>query len=275
MFNKKRLRVGIIGCGTIGSQVACAIERQLSRHAGVAYLCDLKSAQALSLKKKLTRSSPEIVSFQSLIDKSDFIVETASTEAAAALIRTAWKQGKDILILSVGGLLKARAFLSGDGKRGKGTLYVPSGAIAGVDAVLAARAGKIRSVKITTRKPLRSLQGSPFFLRNKKRFAHIRKPTLIFEGSAAQAIRFFPENINVAATLSLAGIGPERTRVRIFASPADRVIRHEIEVKGSFGHIVSHITNKPSIQNPKTSRLAVASTIATLEKIFSPIKIGT
>ena len=182
--------------------------------------------------------------------------------------------GKDVLALSVGGILEIKN-LNRLLARSRGRVYIPSGGVAGIDAVLAAKTGQIHSVRITTRKPLRSLRSAPYFSKNGFRPEQIKKPTLIFKGNAYEAIRNFPENVNVAATLSLAGIGPKRTHVQIFTSPTYRYNVHEIEINGSFGRIISQVTNLPSQENPKTSALAIGSAIATLEKIFDHIKIGT
>ncbi len=189
-------------------------------------------------------------------------------------IPIALRHHKNLIVLSVGGVLQIPT-LQSLLKKSRGQIYVPSGAIAGVDAVLAGKALRIRQIQVTTRKPLRSLSGSPYFKMRRLDLAKIKRPTLIFDGSAFQAIRCFPQNINVAATLSLAGIGPRKTRVRIFASPTYHYNTHEIEIKGGFGRIVTKVRNVPSGENPKTSALAIGSTVALLEKLFDRLKVGT
>ncbi|OGW87038.1 MAG: hypothetical protein A3C35_00760 [Omnitrophica bacterium RIFCSPHIGHO2_02_FULL_46_11] len=268
------IQLGIIGCGTIGSALAKAVEKKFSRIARLAYVSDINPVQIEKFRKKIAASKFRAVPVSHLIQKSDFIIETASLCAAEQVIPKVLKSGKDILVLSVGGILNIK-HLQSLIRKSRGHIYIPSGGIAGIDAVLASKTGTINSVRITTRKPLSSLQNSPYFLRNRSRLGAIRKPKLVFEGNAAEAIRNFPENVNVAVTLSLAGIGPERTRVRIFTSPTYRYNMHEIEIKSSFGQIVTHVTNIPARENPKTSALAIGSAVATLEKIFSRFKIGT
>ena len=268
------IQVGIIGCGNIGSALARAIQKRFSKFARLAYVADVNPKQIQKLHKKIKSSRFRAVSINQLVKKSDFIIETASVGASREVIPKVLKAGKDILVLSVGGILH----ISNLGRlvaNSRGHIYIPSGGIGGIDAVLAARTGKIHSVRITTTKPLRSLQSAPYFLRNGFRLKKIKKPTLIFQGNALQAIRNFPENVNVAATLSLAGIGPLKTHVQIFASPTSRYNKHEIEVEGSFGRMRTQVTNLPSRENPKTSALAIGSAIATLEKIFKTVKIGT
>ncbi|MBI1977621.1 MAG: DUF108 domain-containing protein [Candidatus Omnitrophica bacterium] len=268
------VRIGIVGCGTIGSHLAQTIEQKFSRTARLSYVSDRHPAHIEKLKRKLRLSHPKTVSTSELIRQSDFIIETASVQASQEMIPNVLKLGKEALILSVGGLLKIKGLRQLLAKS-RGRIYVPSGAIAGIDAVLAARKGTIKSVCITTRKPLKSLQGSPYFNRYRSRFEKIKKPTCIFKGNAWKAIQNFPENVNVAATLSLAGVGPQKTKVQIFTSPSYRHNQHEIEVEWSLGRISTQVINLPSRENPKTSALAIASAIATLGKIFSNFKVGT
>lgn len=264
------LKIGLVGCGAIGSELARAITNDFGQVAKLVYLCD-KDPQAIqSLKTKL-KISPARVSIPELIKKSDFIIEAASQQAVLEMVPLALRFGKKLMVLSVGGLShfpKKLLF------RSKGTLYVPSGAVVGVDALQAASLGKIKRVTITTYKPLESLKGAPFF----KRWGWkniIRKPTVVFSGTAKSAVSLFPQNINVAATLSLAGIGFNRTQVRIVTSPEFKRNTHEIVFEGDFGRVRCVAENVPSKANPKTSALTVYSTIACLKKIFSSFKIGT
>ncbi|MBI4394753.1 MAG: DUF108 domain-containing protein [Candidatus Omnitrophica bacterium] len=268
------IQIGIIGCGTIGSVLAKTIQTKFSRFARLSYVSDINPAQIEKLRKKLKSVPFRSVSTPELIKKSGFVIETASVKAAEEVIPKVLRQGKDVLILSVGGILKVKN-LDRLLAKSSGHIYVPSGGIAGVDAVLAARMGQIKRVQITTRKPLRSLENAPFFLESGLRPEQIKKPTLIFQGNAAEAIDNFPENVNVAVTLSLAGVGARKTRVRVFTSPTYRHNMHEIQIEGSFGRMISQVMNLPSRENPKTSALAIASAIAILEKIFKRIKIGT
>lgn len=267
------IKVGIIGCGTIGSALARAIGKRFKKVARLAFVSDINPDQIKKLRRHV-HSYFRTASIPELIQKSDLVIETASVGAAAQAVPLALRLGKDILTLSVGGLIRIpnlNRLLS----RAKANLHLASGAIAGIDAVLGTRTGQIQSVRITTRKPLKSLRRAPYFEKRQSLLKKIKKPTLIFQGSAAQAIRNFPENVNVAVTLSLAGMGPQRTRVRIFTSPTYRYNMHEIEIKSRFGRITTRVVNLPSRENPKTSALAIGSAVATLEKIFNRLKVGT
>ncbi|MBI4367822.1 MAG: DUF108 domain-containing protein [Candidatus Omnitrophica bacterium] len=268
------IRIGIIGCGTIGSAIAQAVQKKFSRFARLACISDINPDQIKKIRQKLKQARLKAQTLSKLIQQVDLVIETASVGAAEEAIPQALKNGKDILVLSVGGVLRIKnltALLA----RSKGRVYIPSGAVAGIDSVLAAKTGRIQSVRITTRKPLKSLKSAPYFLNHGFDPRRIQKSTLIFKGNVLKAIRYFPENINVAATLSLAGIGPQKTQVQIFTSPTFRYNQHEIEVKGRFGRMVSQVTNFPSQNNPKTSVLAIGSAIAALEKIFSRFRVGT
>ncbi len=135
--------------------------------------------------------------------------------------------------------------------------------------------GRLTSVTLTTRKPPRAFRGAPGLARRGIRPERVRAPKLLFQGSARKAAALFPQNINVAATLALAGLGPARTRVRIIADPRVRANIHEIEARGSFGKLTVRAENRASARNPKTSQLAIQSAVALLERILRPIRIGS
>ena len=152
---------------------------------------------------------------------------------------------------------------------------MPSGAICGLDGVKSAMMGRVDRVTLITRKPPHGFQGAPYILEHNIDLNSIHEETILFQGSAKEAIRGFPQNVNVAIALSFAGIGPEKTRVRIVCSPQYKANSHEIEVEGEFGKLIAKTENVPAPQNPKTSYLAVLSTIATLKGILDYPKIGT
>jgi aspartate dehydrogenase len=182
--------------------------------------------------------------------------------------------GKDVMIMSTGGLLENPGILRTAEKKGS-KVYLPSGAVCGLDGIKAARIGKIRSLTLTTRKPARGLLGAPYIVKKGIDLKRIKKETTIFSGSATEAVKAFPKNINVSATLSLAGLGAKKTRVRIITSPKYRSNTHEVELIGSSGRIYTRCENVPSSENPKTSMLAAFSAIATLKGIVESVKIGT
>lgn len=269
----KALSIGVIGLGAIGSRLVEILGREFSGQASVDFLCDLKQDQIQDAKKRFAPGA-KAISWEGLVKKSDLIIEAASQDIALKVAEKALEQDKQILVLSVGGLLVFNG-LKPLLTKTKGKLWIPSGALAGVDALMAAGQGQIRRVTLTTRKPLAGLEGAPYLKKKNIHLSSIKEPTLIFEGNAKEAISAFPKNVNVAATLALAGLGPEKTEVRIFASPTYRYNQHEVEIEGDFGRIRTQVENFPTPNNPRTSELAVLSAVATLKKIFGPISIGT
>lgn len=267
------MKIGIIGCGTIGSALAEAIEERFSKTAQLAALCDIDQEKARRLAGSL-KSNPLIVGLEELIQRSDLAVEAASAAISGEVARKAITAGKDVMVMSVGGLLEERGLFE-EARKGGRCIYVPSGALCGLDGVKSASGAKIDKVTLTTKKPPKSLAGAPYLAEKGIDLQDIKQETVLFEGSAREAVKGFPKNVNVAAALSLAGIGPEKTRIRIITSPHYQANVHEVEVEGEFGKLVARTENVPSPQNPKTSFLAVLSAIATLGGILDKVKIGT
>ncbi|NQT06252.1 MAG: DUF108 domain-containing protein, partial [Candidatus Omnitrophica bacterium] len=200
--------------------------------------------------------------------------ESASAAAVPEILKKAINAGKDIMVMSVGGLV-ADEDLIGLAKKSGSTLYIPSGAICGLDGVKAAAMKGIEEAILTTRKPPKGLKDAPYINKKAIDLDSLKSDKVIFDGTAQEAVREFPKNINVSAVLSLAGIGAKKTRVRIICSPGQKSNIHEIEVKGEFGKLTARTENVPSPNNPKTSFLAALSAIATLKGIVENIKIGT
>jgi aspartate dehydrogenase len=269
----KKIKVGIVGCGAIGSGLAKAITLKFKKEAQLVALCDINKDKARKLAGSL-KVKIEAVSLDSLIKKSDFIIEAASKEISATVAKKAIVKGKDVLIMSVGGLLK-NLQLFRLARKNNCKIYIPSGALCGIDGVKAASIGRISKVTLTSKKPPAGFSNAPYVIKNKINLNFLNKETLIFEGSAEEAVEGFPQNINVAAVLSLAGIGAKNTKVKIIASPGKNVNSHEIEAEGEFGRLIARTDNIPSPGNPKTSYLAILSAMATLKNVFSPVKIGT
>lgn len=266
------VKIGIIGCGTIGAALAKAIPREFAGRARLAYLCEHHAEKAEKLRKQIS-SSVRIVEMDYLIRHSDIIIEAASAAISEGIASRALAQGKQILILSVGGLLLGdwRKLL----KTSKGRLWIPSGAVAGIDAIVAAGEAKISKVKLITRKPPAGLDSAPYFKTRRFPMLKGKREVRVFKGNALQAMKAFPQNINVSAVLSLAGLGPQKTEVEIWTSLSYRTNTHEVFAEGDFGSLHAVTRNVPSRENPKTSALAVYSALATLRRLFSRVRIGT
>ena len=265
-------KVGLIGCGTIGTGLARYIKTKLSARLSLAFLCDSNDNAARQLQKRYAPRAVR-VSFDELLKKSDLIIEAATGSVVPQLVRKGLRTHKTILVMSIGGLLALKD-LPALIKKTSGELLLPSGAIAGLDAVAAARQATLTRVRITTAKPVAGLRGAPYFEKKGIDLSRIKKPTIVFEGNALQAIRHFPKNINVAALLSVAAGGPRKVAVRIITSPAFTRNTHTVEIEGSFGKATMTTENLPSPDNPKTSYLAILSACAMLEKTITPMKIG-
>jgi aspartate dehydrogenase len=267
------LKVGIVGCGAIGSALARAIDGDIPQAELVAVF-DRDGQKAARLVSSL-KKAPKILSTNELIKVSDLVVEAASKDIAATLARRVVENGKDCMVMSTGGMISEVDIFNLARARGC-KVYLPSGALVGIDGVKSASCGKIYSVTLITSKSPKALDGAPYILKKHIDLDSISKETVIFEGSAAEAVAGFPANINVAATLSLASFGPKRVKVRIVVDPHLKNNNvHEIRVEGKFGRLFARTESLFSPDNPRTSYLAVLSAIATLKDICSSVKIGT
>jgi len=278
-MKKSALRVGLIGCGAIGTTLAQAID---SGRAGKIHLTIVYDSipqrsknlvRGLSKKPKIAEKPEQLIKNEGV----DLVIEAASQDAVRQYAEKVLRAGKDLMLMSVGALVdykllsRIRSLAERTGRR----VYVPSGAIAGLDGLRAAAIGRIYEVVLTTRKPPKGLKGAPFIKQKKIDLDAINVAKKIYEGTAQEACKFFPDNVNVAAALSLAGIGPKKTIVRIVADPGINRNIHEISVRGEFGELRARIENVPSPENPKTSYLAAVSAIANLRKITENILVGT
>ena len=270
-------RIGLLGCGSIGTQIALAIDSG-KIPATLTHVFDDSKEKSKLLVEKLT-NKPEIVENSHLLSSNpvDIVVEAASQDAVRDAGLSILQNKKDLLIMSVGALLDESIYdiLSDACKDFKKTIYLPSGAIAGLDGIKSVK-DELESLSITTTKHPRSLKGAKFFENSDVNLDEIKSSTVIFEGIAKEAVSLFPANINVAALLSLTGIGSEKTKVKIVADPNTDKNTHHIEAEGKFGKMTFTIENYPDENNPKTSRLAILSAIETLRKYCSDdIQIGT
>lgn len=267
------VRVGLVGCGTIGSQLALAVQRKYPAAARMTGLHDADRSRAAALQRRL-RSHPPILSLPALIHSSHLVIEAASAGVALEVVQRALRAKRSVLVMSVGGLLRGSSWQR-LARRSGATVYIPSGALAGLDGVKAMAVGRIRRVSLTTRKPPRAFAGSAYVRGRGLALERLRKATLLFEGPPGQAVKAFPQNTNVAAALALASRVPHsRIRIRVVADPSVRRNTHELDVQGDGGRIRCTIESRPSA-NPKTSEMAVRSAVATLERIFGSIAIGT
>jgi aspartate dehydrogenase len=271
----KLLKIGIVGCGAIGSSLAKVIISDFSRKAQLVSLYDVDIEKTYSLVSKLDNKKLVALNLEDLINKVDLVIEATKVDSVFDIAKKTISSSKDIMIMSAGGAIKHYSELAALAEEKDVRVFIPSGAISGIDGLKASASSKIHKVILTTKKPPKAFFGVPYVLKRQIRLDNISEDTVIFEGDALTAIRAFPQNVNVAATLSMAGIGPELTIVRIVACPKIDKNIHEIEVESDAGKIFSRIENVIHPDNPKTSYLAVLSAVATLKQILNPVKIGT
>lgn len=272
----KLLKIGIIGCGAIGSSLAEAIVKELSGKATLVALYDRDAEKAKKLSLRVSKNKSRTVrNCAQLIRKSNLVIESAQVSSAWDIARCALVNGRDIMIMSVGGIIDRIQQLSHLARRHNSRVYIPSGAISGIDALKAAKIGKIKKVTLTTRKNPESFKGVKFVEDKKIQLHTIKKDMVLFSGPARRAVKYFPQNINVAAVLSIAGIGQDKTYVKIIASPSAKKNIHEIQIESHAGKIFTRTENNVHPDNPKTSYLAVLAARATLKQILEPVRIGT
>ena len=263
-------RVGVFGLGAIGRPVVRALAAGMP---GLA-LAGATSRDAGRAREFLASvpGAPPFLGFEELLERADIVVEAATQAALVARAPAILEAGRDLLVLSVGALLDHPEWVELAAARGA-RIHAPSAAIAGLDGLKGAAVdGHLESVLMETRKPPRGLAGAPGVAGHD--LGAITEPTLVFEGSAREACRAFPANVNVVAAVSLAGLGPDRTRIRIYADPSIGRNRHTVTAVGGFGRLRIEIENVPS-ENPRTGKLSYLSTIAYLRGLEAPLRVGT
>jgi aspartate dehydrogenase len=265
------LKVGVAGLGAVGLGVARRLD------AGIPGL--VLAAVAVRDRDKARHNLPgtgeriPIVAAEALADTCDIVIECLPPQLFRPLALSVIERGKIFMPLSVGQLLQ-NWDLVGRAKETGARILAPTGALLGLDAVRAAAEGTIHSVTMITRKPPSGLEGAPYLVEHGVSLKGLKEPAKIFSGSARDGARGFPANVNVAAALSLAGIGPDKTRLEIWADPALTRNTHRIEVDADTARFSMAIEGIPS-ENPRTGRIVPLSVIAALRGLVTEIKVGT
>ena len=262
--------VGIVGCGAIGRGLLKAFDAG----AVAANACVTSRTESSCREYLKTLKVPvPFLALDELVARSDIVVEAAGGAVVAELAHQVFDAGKDLLVISVGALLDHPDVIARARQTGC-RLLLPSGAIAALDGIKSACAGRVDHVTITTRKPPHGLEGAPYLVENNVSLDGLSEPREIFSGTAREACRAFPANVNVSAAVSLAGLGADQTRIRILAVPGLERNCHEVEAEGEFGRLTMRIENVPT-ENPRTGRLTVLSMIRSLQDALDPVRIGT
>jgi aspartate dehydrogenase len=265
------LRVAIAGLGSIGSRIA----RELDRGVDGMVLSAVAVRDPEKHRGFLAglRAAPALLPIDRLWEAADVVVECTPSQYLRSIVEPVVSRGKTAIVLGAGALLDNEDLVL-LAKENGGQIMVPTGALIGLDAVTAAAVGIIHSVRMVSRKPIDGLRGAPFIVQNGIDIDELRSPLKLFEGSARQAAKGFPANLNVAVALSLAGIGPDRTMVEIWADPAVTRNIHRVEVEADSARFSMSIENVPS-ENPRTGLITALSVIALLRKQRAPLRVGT
>jgi aspartate dehydrogenase len=266
------LSVAIGGMGAIGLRLA----RELDRGIEGLSLAAVAARDAEKVKAAVAgfRSPPVVTDLAGLAARADVVVEAAPAAVFEAIVGPAVEAGKIVVISSVGALLP-RMHLVERAKETTARIIVPTGALLGLDAVRAAAEGNVESVTLVTRKPPRGLAGAPYLEEKGIDVTTITTPTKIFDGTAREGAKGFPANVNVAAALALAGIGPDRTRLEIWADPTVVRNTHTVKVEADTVRLSMTIENVPSEENPRTGKITPLSLLACLRGLTATLKVGS
>lgn len=270
------MKVALIGCGFIGQTIAGAI-KEGAIDASLVCIFDrnrenVEAVSAMFDDVKIAESASDVIG-----SDADLVIEAASIDALKQYAVEVLKSGKSLMAMSVGAFADRELLESIEKVAGENDVkvYLPSGAVGGLDALKSAAGAVLSDVSLVTTKPPKSLGGNQYLVDRGIDVDTIKERQVLYEGSAADAIEKFPFNVNVAVTVGLCGLGTKKTRVSVVCDPKiDRNV-HEIHAKGDFGEFMFRTENLPSPKNPKTSYLAALSAISTLKRITSHIEVGT
>ena len=264
-------RIAVVGLGSIGRKVVEALDKGIDGLvlAAVSVQEPAKHRDFLAGLNK----PPAILPIDGLAEVADLVIECAPARLVRSIVAPFVSRGKTAVVLSAGALLENEDLIA-LAKQNGGQIVVPTGALIGLDAMTAAAEGNILSVRMVTRKPVNGLVGAPYLVANNIDIERITEPLRVFEGTAREAAKGFPANLNVAVALSLAGLGPDRTRLEIWADPTLTRNVHRMEVDSDSARFSMSIENIPS-ENPKTGRITAHSVIAYLRKQRSALRVGT
>lgn len=272
-MKNKKIKIGLIGCGAIGKSLMMMAQKRFNDAFQITALCDLDHLKAKKLNKAL--GCGKVMGFKALIKSCDLVVEAASAKISFDVAQEALLKKKNVLVMSIGGILGREGKLFEIARRNKKRIFLPSGAICGLDGVKALALAGIDSLTLKTYKPPQALKGAAFIEKNKIDLDGIKEETMIFSGTAQEAVASFPQNINVVAVLSVAASGLVVPRVEIYASPELSRNVHVIEVESKAARLLIRCENVPSPDNPKTSYLAILSALAMLSGVSDSVRVGS
>lgn len=266
------LKVALGGFGAIGRELGVRLDQGVEGLQLVAVSArDIEKAKAAMVS---FRQPAAVLPLAGLADVADIIVECAPASVFREIAEPALKAGKTFMPLSSGALLQHDDLIQ-LAKDCGARIVVPTGALLGLDAVRAAAEGTIHTVKMVTRKPPGGLAGAPYLEEQGIDLSAVKGPVRVFAGSAREGARGFPANVNVAAALALAGIGPDRTQLEIWADPSVQRNTHKISVDADSVRFDMTIENVPSEANPRTGKITALSALTALKTLTSTVRIGS
>lgn len=272
------IRVAVIGIGTIGGYLVRAIQEGRAGSVSVVAVADLPEVEARLKQVAARHRCAWTTDALSVLDhKPDIVIEAAGPQAVRQYAIPLLSRGVDVLIMSAAALADPEFLceLEEAVRRTERRVYVPSGAIGGLDVLRAAAVDGLDEARLTTSKPPAGLRGAPWFLEHPLDLDAITAPTVVFQGSVPEAVRAFPQNVNVAAILNLAAVGTPIISVCVVADPMSTRNVQEIYARGTFGDMTLRIANVPSPENPKTSHLACLSPLALLRRLSAHLAVGS
>lgn len=266
------LNIALVGCGAIGASVL----ELLHGDANCRVDCVITASEGFEqAKTAVAKFAPNarVQDCLSVDDAPDVLVECAGHFAIAQHVIPALERGIDCVVASIGALSSPGMAdaLEQAARRGNTQVQLLSGAIGGIDALSAARIGGLDSVVYSGRKPPNAWIGTP--AEALCALDSLTEAFCIFDGNAENAAKLYPKNANVAATLAFAGLGLQRTQVKLFADPGVVENVHHVEARGAFGNFELTLRGKPLPANPKTSALTVYSVVRALHNRSRPLSI--
>lgn len=269
----ERERLSIAGLGSVGRCIVERLEADLPGYLLAAVSArDAQRAHAFLGERGL--GHVPVLPVDELGARSDVVVESLPPALLPAVAEPTLENGADLVVLSVGGLLEHSDLIDLANSDEGGRILIPSGAVPGLDAIGAAALGTIYAVRMVTRKPVRGLTGAPFFETSDIKIDEIVEPTLLVKGSVREIIASFPSNLNVSVAVAVAGIGPDRTELEIWADPGIDRNMHTITVDADSCSLSLSIANIPS-DNPRTGRVTALSVVNLLKKRHAGTVVGS
>lgn len=264
-----KYKIGIIGSGSLGSIIANVISKDLAENYEVIGILSGRIENATKLANKINCKAYSYIG-EMIDDKPDYIIEAASPKVVKDLAVKILENGINFIVLSVGAFADNVFYKKVEevAKKNNSRVHLASGAVGGFDVLSSAMLMDNVSVEITTQKSPNSLNGAPFL---QGRELSQDNAEDVFTGTAKEAIKVFPKNINVAVATGLATVGVDYTKVNIRSVPGMKSNKHSIKLEGDSIKVSVEIESIPSADNPKSSSLAAWSVIALLKRLVSPI----